>query len=162
MNNKLQVRLVTSSDNTALACLIRAVFEEHNAPKHGTVHSDPTTDRLFETFQLPGARLWVAEADGELLGLCGIYPTPGLDADCVELVKFYLLEKARGKGIGKELMQRSVESATDLGYKRLYIESMPAFAKAVRIYEQLGFKQLQEPMGNSGHSSCDIWMLKEL
>jgi putative acetyltransferase len=159
---KVTIRSVISDDNAPLARLIRAVFDEHNAPKQGTVYSDPTTDHLFETFQIHGSVLWVAEVNGELLGLCGIYPTPGLDADCAELVKFYLLEKARGKGIGRALMQRSIQSASEFGYKRLYLESRPEFAKAVRIYEQLGFERRLEPMGNSGHSSCNIWMIKTL
>ena len=88
--------------------------------------------------------------------------TPRLPADCAELVKFYLLDKARGKGIGRELMQRCFQSAAGMGYGRLYIESLPKFSKAVRIYEQLGFERLPGPMGNSGHSSCNIWMVKSI
>lgn len=159
---QVQIRKVMQADNAALAGIIRQVFEEHDAPRTGTVYSDPTTDHLFELFRAPGSVLWVAEADAELLGLCGVYPTPGLDADCAELVKFYLAAKARGKGIGKSLMEQCFQSAGELGYKRLYIESLPQFEKAVRIYEQLGFERLAAPLGESGHSSCDIWMIKKL
>lgn len=157
-----QIRNVAKPDNAALAALIREVFEEHDAPKEGTVYSDPGTDSLYEMFQAPGARLWVAEESGQPLGLCGIYPTAGLPPDCAELVKFYLLKTSRGKGIGRELMERSIQSALRMGYTRLYLESMPQFAEAVRIYEQLGFERLNEPMGHSGHSSCSVWMIKDL
>jgi putative acetyltransferase len=59
-------------------------------------------------------------------------------------------------------MEMSMESARQFGYKYLYIESFPLFVKAVSIYEKQGFKKLEHPLGNSGHSACNVWMLKEL
>ena len=156
------IRKIKQTDNLPLADMIRTVFEEHDAPKTGTVYSDPTTDNLYGLFQSERAVLWVATVDDEILGCCGIYPTAGLPEDCAELVKFYLAQKARGQGIGKALMEKSINSAKELGYLSLYLESMPHFAKAVRIYKQLGFQTLDHPLGASGHSSCHIWMLKTL
>ena len=158
----MTITAVQESDNSALASLIRQAFEEHGAPKEGTVYSDPTTDNLYVSFKHERAVLWVAKEAGEILGCCGIYPTPGLPSDCAELVKFYLLSKARGKGIGRALMQRSFSSAIELGYSALYLESMPQFSKAVSMYEKLGFRRLEKPLGQSGHVSCDIWMIKQL
>lgn len=158
----MTIRTIQSSDNEALAQVIRNVFEEFDAPRQGTVFSDPTTDHLFELFQQPGSILWVAEENQEILGCCGVYPTSGLPDNCAELVKFYLANAARGSGIGKALLQKSFHSAVDLGYKQLYLESIPVFSKAVGMYEKLGFTRLDGPLGDSGHSSCDIWMIKKL
>jgi putative acetyltransferase len=155
-------REIRQEDNVALASMIRQVFEEHEAPKSGTVYSDPTTDDLYELFRAAGSALWVAEMDGIPVGCCGIYPTEGLESGCAELVKYYLSEEVRGQGIGRKLMEQCIRSARDLGYRRLYLESMPHFSKAVRIYEKLGFRELAEPLGNSGHTTCSIWMLLEL
>ncbi len=159
---KLNIRKIEEKDNLSLAQMIRAVFEEHNAPREGTVYSDPTTDNLFELFKTAKSVLWVAESGKEAIGCCGIYPSPGLDENCAELVKFYLAKKIRGKGIGAELMQRSIVSAKELKYRLLYLESLPHFAKAVSIYEQEGFIKLDQPLGKSIHTTCNIWMLKEL
>lgn len=158
----MSLRKVEKKDNAALAKMIRAVFEEHNAPKEGTVYSDPTTDHLYELFETPKSVLWIAEINGEVLGCCGIYPTKGLPENCVELVKFYLPKETRGKGIGKELMEHSITSAKEFGYTQLYLESLPHYSKAVNIYEKQGFVRLNQPLGDSGHGSCNIWMLKEL
>jgi putative acetyltransferase len=49
-----------------------------------------------------------------------------------------------------------------MGYKRLYLESLPEFSKAVSMYEKFGFERLDKPLGSSGHTTCNIWMLKEL
>ncbi len=158
----MNIRKVKKTDNIFLAKLIRAAFEESDAPKQGTVYSDPTTDNLFELFEHPKSVLWVAENDGEILGCCGIYPTDGLPEGCAELVKFYLLATARGKGLGTQLMQKSFESAKEIGYTEIYIETLPEFDNAVGMYERAGFKLLQNPMGDSGHTGCDIWMIKKL
>jgi len=159
---ELKIRQIEDNDNLALAIMIRKVFEEHDAPKTGTVYSDPTTDNLYALFQTSGSMLWVAELDGEIVGCCGIYPSEGLDKNCAELVKYYLAKEARGKGIGKELMLKSEESAREFGYTKLYIESLPHFARAVSIYAKHGFEKLDQPLGTSIHTTCNIWMLKQL
>ena len=162
MNGKVIIRKVKEEDNLHLAQMIREVFEEHNAPRTGTVYSDPSTDNLYQLFAADKSVLWVAEINGRVMGCCGVYPTEGLNTDTVELVKFYLPAISRGKGIGRMLMEQSIKSATELGYKKIYLESMPHFSNAVGIYEKQGFQKLKQPMGNSGHTACDIWMIKEL
>ena len=162
MQFAVSFRKVKKTDNAYLAGMIREVFKEHQAPQHGTVYSDPTTDDLFGLFLHDRSVLWVAEIDGVPEGCCGIYPTEGLESNCAELVKYYLAEKGRGRGIGRQLMEKCIESARELGYQKLYLESMPHFSKAVRIYEKLGFQELPGPLGNSGHTTCNIWMLLEL
>src|SRR6478735_1951811 len=158
----LIVRKIIQADNVLLAKLIRKVFNEFDAPQKGTVYSDPTTDDLYTLFQKHRAVLWVAEVNNEVLGCCGVYPTEGLEKDCAELAKFYLSGKIRGKGIGKQLMLQCFQSAKEMQYKKLYLESMPQFSKAVSMYEKYGFTPLDAPLGNSGHTTCNIWMIKEL
>ncbi len=157
-----RIRPIQKSDNLLLASIIRQVFDEHQAPQQATVYSDPRTDRLFEEFQHQAAAGFTAEMNGAVVGCGGIYPTDGLPSGYAELVKFYLTATARGKGIGSALMQRCFAAATSLNYRYLYIESLPQFKTAVGIYQGLGFRPLSHPLGNSGHSACNIWMLREL
>jgi putative acetyltransferase len=161
-NRNANLRPVEEKDNASLAVMIRKVFEEHDAPRTGTVYSDPTTDILFQLFQTPGSVLWVAEIEGENAGCCGVYPTKGLPGNCAELVKFYLSRDARGKGIGKELMERCIQSAIDFNYTQLYLESLPHFSRALSMYEKHGFIRLDHPLGKSEHTACNIWMIKDL
>jgi len=158
----MKIRQVQESDNLGLAKMIRNVFEEYDAPKKGTVYSDTTTDALFELFQNKKSILYVAENSENILGCCGIFPTPGLPDHCAELVKFYLPKELRNKGIGKILLERCIAASKQLGYSQLYIESLPHFSKAISMYEKQGFISLKNPLGESGHTSCNIWMLKEL
>lgn len=156
------IRTIEPADNKALAQIIRAAFEEFDAPKTGTVYADNTTDNLYELFQKENTIMWVAEEEGIILGCCGVYPTEGLPHGCAEMVKLYLHKNARGKGIGKSLMLQSIESAVKMGYNALYIESLPHFSHAVHMYERVGFMHLSAPLGQSGHTSCNIWMYKQL
>ncbi|HZY25480.1 MAG TPA: GNAT family N-acetyltransferase [Bacteroidales bacterium] len=155
-------RLIEEKDNKEIAELIRTVFREFNIHKPGTVYYDPTTDNLFELFRTPGSEYWIAEEDGIIVGGCGVFATPGLPVGCAELVKFYLSADNRGKGTGWRLMEKTFESAKRLGYKKLYLESLPELKRAISLYEKAGFKFISGPMGNSGHFGCDIWMVKDL
>lgn len=158
----MEIRPIEKKDNPVLAELIRGVFREFKIDKPGTVYTDPTTDSLYELFQTPASEYWVAQENNALLGGCGIFPTTGLPMGCAELVKFYLAAESRGRGIGKALMEKSIQSAVDLGYKQLYLESFPELGKAIGIYEKAGFRPLTHSLGNSGHYACTLWMLKDL
>ena len=162
MDQDINIRQIQRKDNQSLAVIIRSVLAEFKANKPGTVYYDPTTDDLFSLFQTANAAYFVAEFNGEIIGGSGVYPTPQLPAGCCELVKLYLSHDARGKGLGKTLMQQCFTEAKQLGYTSIYLETMPELITAVGLYEQLGFEYLKGPLGNSGHFGCDIWMVKQL
>ena len=162
MSETISIRQLRSDDNPEIARIIRAVLEEFGAARPGTVYTDPTTDDLYALFQQPGSVYFVAEENGKLLGGCGVFPTNGLPENYAELVKLYLLPEARGKGIGKRLMETSADSAKTFGYTHLYLETMPELSIAVDLYERMGYHYLNTPCGISGHHACNLWMLKEL
>ena len=162
INLNVTFRTIEKRDNKDLADLIRTVFREFKIERPGTVYFDPTTDDLFKLFETPGSKYWIAEENGVIIGGCGVYPTPGLPAECAELVKLYLYAKHRGRSIGWRLMEKTFESAKIFGYKQLYLESLPELGKAISLYERTGFRPIPGPMGNSGHFGCNIWMLKDL
>jgi putative acetyltransferase len=158
----MDIRPIESRDNETLAKVIRTALAEFGANKPGTVYFDPTTDDLFELFRTPGSYYYVATIDEKVVGGCGIFPTENLPQGTCELVKLYVAKEARGTGLGKQLMEKSMSWAKENGYTQVYLESMPELKKAVSIYEKVGFQPLDHPLGNSGHDGCDIWMLKAL
>ncbi len=156
------IRLLKQEDNSQIAAVIRAVLTEFKANKPGTVYFDPTTDDLFSLFSTPHAEYFVFEVNGLVAGGAGVFPTYGLPDRCCELVKLYLLPEVRGHGYGKLLIEVCFESARRLGYKQMYLETMPELKMAMSLYEHCGFEYLDGPLGNSGHFGCDLWMLKLL
>ncbi|MBC7867434.1 MAG: GNAT family N-acetyltransferase [Gloeobacteraceae cyanobacterium ES-bin-316] len=162
MHAGFSIRTIRPSDDRSLAKIIRTSLEDFDAVKPGTVYFDPTTDHLSEVFTLPGSNYFVLEIDEQVVGGAGYYPTQNLPESTCELVKLYISAAARGKGMGKLLMQQCEEAAFAAGYKYIYLETMPELKIAVPMYEKRGYQYLQHAMGNSGHDGCDIWMLKEL
>jgi GNAT superfamily N-acetyltransferase len=66
-----------------------------------------------------------------------LYPKPyGLLEDV------FVEEKYRGKGIGKELVQRVIEKAKELGCYKLIATSRFERENVHRLYENLGFKKM--------------------
>jgi len=159
---KITYRHLEKKDNKEIADLIRSVFREFGIARPGTVYFDPTTDDLYTLFQAPRSVYWLAEDDGRIIGGCGVYPTENLPADCGEIVKLYLHAPYRKLGIGRRLLEMSIESARELGYKQLYLESLPELGKAINLYQKEGFSFIDHKMGDDGHFGCTIWMLKDL
>jgi putative acetyltransferase len=170
----VSLRPIKPEDNRQIADLIKTIFREFKIDRPGTVYTDPTTDHLFELFQAPGSCYWLGEIEScsqadvhsdrqsTIIGGCGIYPTPDLPEGYAELVKLYVDASYRGQGIGLLLMEKCFESARQLGYSHLYLETLPELSKAVSMYERAGFRHIHERLGKSGHFSCHIWMVKEL
>ncbi len=156
------IRQIEEKDNSSLATIVRTALSEFGANKQGTVFFDATTDALFQLFQQAGSFYFVAEENGTVLGGGGIFPTEGLLDRTCELVKMYLHKDARGKGLGKLLIEHCLTWAKQNGYEQVYLETMPELKQALKVYELFGFEYLDGPMGNSGHFGCDKWMLKKL
>ena len=156
------IRPIQPEDNPALAVIVRNTLAEFGANRPGTVYFDPTTDALYELFRHPRSTYFVALENGHIMGGAGIYPSDGLPDDTCELVKMYLVPAARGKGLGKQLIEQSLQFAKQAGYKKVYLETMPELKKAVTVYEKFNFHYLDGPMGNTGHFGCGIWMLKNI
>ena len=156
------IRTIQPGDDKVLATIIRDTLAEFKANKPGTVYFDETTDHLSDVFKASGSIYFVAELNEEIMGGSGIYPTANLPEGTCELVKLYLSSKARGRGLGKTLLQKCIAAAKELGYKKIYLETMPELTIAIPMYEKLGFTYLPAAQGSSGHTGCDVWMIKNL
>ena len=161
MNNFL-IRNIQPSDNSALAKVVKDTMAEFGVNRPNTVYFDPTTDALYELFKKERSVYNVTEVNGEIVGGGGIYPTRGLPDNTCELVKMYLLPKARGMGLGKLLIELCIQQAKEMNYRKIYLETMPELKQAMKVYEKFGFEYLKGPLGNSGHTGCELWMLKNL
>lgn len=162
MEPSFRITEISSGDNKALAKIIRDALSEHHAAKPGTVFYDESTDHLSDLFATPRSAYFVVRLQDDVAGGAGIFPTEGLGPDTCELVKMYLAPGFRARGFAWQLMERCIAKAQELGYKRIYIETMPELKAAIAFYQKAGFNFLPRPLGNSGHTGCDVWMVKEI
>ncbi|WP_158728698.1 MULTISPECIES: GNAT family N-acetyltransferase [unclassified Flavobacterium] len=156
------IRKIHKEDNAAVAELIRSVFDEMNIPKVGTAYEDPYLDLMFEEYSKPRSVYYVVEHNSRIVGAAGIAPLANEAVFICELQKMYFLPETRGMGIGTEMMEVCLQSARNFGYEKCYLETMPFMHDAQKLYKKTGFVNIDGPMGSTGHSSCPVWMLKDL
>ena len=95
------------------------------------------------------AEIWVAVDDGQVLGSVTFAPVGsayreiGRD-DEGEFRMLAVSPAARGRGIGRALVERCVQRSRELGYAGVRMSSMDVMTSAHRIYERLGFTRVPE------------------
>ncbi len=156
------IREIQKEDNPAIAQVIRTVLIDLNVPKVGTAYADPQLDFMYEAYNSPKSAYFVVEKNGKIIGGAGVSQLENEKENTCELQKMYFLPEARGLGLGTEMMDKCLQKAKDFGYQKCYLETMPYMEAAQKLYKKSGFEYLCEPMGNTGHTSCPVWMLKEL
>ena len=156
------IREIKPNDNEQVAQVIRTVLTEFGAPKVGTAYEDKATDEMFETYQKEKTAYFVIEHQNKIVGGVGFADLDSFDGTICELQKMYFLPITRGKGLGSKLIDFCLTQAKKQGYKQCYLETMPYMDAARALYSKNGFINLDKPMGNTGHYSCNVWMLKDL
>ena len=108
------------------------------------VHVGAPKELLRARCDREGAIGFAAWADGELAGVCWLWPGSMLTErpigaqppDCAEIIQITVAERARGRGIAPHLIGTAARCMRELGFRRLYAQiwhsntaSMKAFRK---------------------------------
>lgn len=163
---RYRFRPIQPEDNPAVAEITIATLQEFGCVGPGYASSDPELQRMYETYRDAEGEYYVIVdtetqcvlGGGGFSRLKGTTPEEGV----CELQKLYFLPELRGKGLARQLLPMLIERAALTGFQRMYLESVPAMTTAIRMYEKFGFKHLSQPYGNTGHSACPIYMMREL
>jgi putative acetyltransferase len=158
----LKIRLIEKDDNTVVADIIRLVMTEFEAVGCGFSINDSEVDDMYSAYAREGSAFYVVEMDGRVLGCGGFGPLTGAAKDTCELRKMYFRSELRGLGVGTQLLNLCLKEAASAGFRQCYLETMDSMEQARRLYGRHGFKYLDQPMGNTGHTSCGTWMVKQL
>jgi putative acetyltransferase len=156
------IREIQPKDNLSIEVIMTDCFNEFGLPTVGSSLEDADVKHMFEGFQEERAIYYVLEDHGKVLGGGGVKQLKGAAKDTCELQKMYFHPDARGKGYGKKMFDKCIEAAKEFGYKFCYLESASQLKSAIQLYEKNGFKHLNQPLGNTGHTICGVYMLKEL
>ena len=156
------IRPINESDNKHIAIILREVLIEMDIPKTGSAYEDPEIDKMYESYQSNRSIYFVVEENDKILGGAGINPLKDGDSDICELQKMYFHKSIRGRGIGDKIIELCLNFAVESNFKKCYIETMPNMVNAQKLYLRKGFYYINNPLGNTGHTACPIWMLKNL
>jgi len=135
---------------------VRQLLERHLAFAHGT--SPPEHVRALDINGLldPSVEFFSYRAEGELLAVGALKQ---LDPRHAEVKSMHTAQAARGRGIGRAMLDHLIGVARGRGCDRVSLETgtMAAFAPARALYASAGFTPCG-PFGSYAESPSNTFM----
>lgn len=94
-------------------------------------------EQLSAEYGPPKGAFLLAEMGGALVGCVGVRP---FSESVGEVKRLYVVPRARGHRIGQALVQGIVAAATQVGYERVVLDTLPSMQEAQSLYRSLGFR----------------------
>ncbi|MCR9386328.1 GNAT family N-acetyltransferase [Vibrio metoecus] len=158
----LEIVPIQPEFDAAICQIIQSVGAEFGAIGEGFGPSDAEVLAMSQHYrEQDRSAYFVALLDGKVVGGGGIAPFPHHTELC-ELKKLFLLPASRGHGVGRALSEHCLNFAKQQGYSECYLDTLASMTQAIKLYQQLGFEHLTQPMAGTEHNGCDVWMLKSL
>jgi N-acetylglutamate synthase-like GNAT family acetyltransferase len=98
---------------------------------------DEELQHFASEYAPPGGAFILAEDAGQYLGCIGLRR---LSADSGEIKRLYIVPAARGRGLGRVLVERVLAVARALGYRSVFLDTLPFMKEAQALYSALGFR----------------------
>lgn len=116
-------------------------------------------ERPMESIVGTGGFIFMAEEGGSPVGTFALMRSSNPRYD-YELVKFAVAPEAQGRGVGRQLMERCMAKAAEVGARRLLIETNRLCEAAIHLYGQYGFVEI--PVARTAFARADVHMEREL
>jgi GNAT superfamily N-acetyltransferase len=84
----------------------------------------------------PGGELLLAKRGDHVLGCIALKP---LEPQVAEIKRLFVRPQARGKGVGRALIQAAVATAAQAGYGEIKLDTLPEMEGAIALYKASGF-----------------------
>ena len=135
----LTIRHATPDDLDTLAPLFDAYRRFYEQPGDVALASDFLAERM----ERRDSTLLVAQADGQLLGFCQLYPgwCSVAAARIFVLYDLFVDAEVRRAGVGRALMLAARDFGREAGAVRLDLSTARSNARAQALYESLGWQR---------------------
>ncbi|MDQ3121601.1 MAG: N-acetyltransferase family protein [Actinomycetota bacterium] len=132
----MEIRAMTFEDWPS----VHAIYAEGIATRNATFETEPPSWEEFDRGRLPRARL-VAVESGSVVGWAALSATS--TRACYSGVvehSVYVAEDARGRGIGRALLDDLVAAADEAGIWTIQTSIFPENGASLALHELVGFK----------------------
>jgi putative acetyltransferase len=135
------IRLATLHDLPAIRGVLLSVRSEFDVVDD-TDASDTDLDDLERNYFGRGGVFEVVEdcRSSQIVGCAGLLP---LTERRAELCKMYILRSARGRGLGKRLLEDLLEAARRSGFAEVWLETNSVLTVATGLYMKFGFQPVE-------------------
>jgi GNAT superfamily N-acetyltransferase len=128
------IRHATPEDGRPVRRFVFDILNEYHVPADPDdsdadvmEFGDPADERVVHL---------VAEVEGAPIGSAILTP---YGDDEIKLSKLFLKPEFRGKGLGREMLERSETEASERGYRRISLRTRALYVEAIRLYERAGW-----------------------
>jgi putative acetyltransferase len=150
------IRLATNDDIPAIRAVLFSVRAEYGVLGEIGANDADMDDLKRNYFRGGGCFEVVENAAARIVGCVGLCP---LNPCRAELCKMYLEKSARGRGLGKRLLEDVLAAARRSGFREVWLETNSVLTEAIGLYGKYGFKPV-----DSKHllPRCDVAYLLRL
>jgi len=132
------LRPATNNDRVAIESLVFGVLAEYGLTPDPNGTDADLQDIEAEYCRKGGAFDVLVNENGHIVGSVGLHAT---SASICEIRKMYLASDARGKGLGRRLLEHALAEAKSLDFSRVELETASVLKEAIALYESYGFKK---------------------
>jgi diamine N-acetyltransferase len=102
--------------------------------------------QLTSEFENANSTFLIAEFNGKSVGYAKLREGKNIEClkgvNAIEVQRIYLLEKMKGKNIGKALMKKCCEIGREKGYETIWLGVWDKNIAAQKFYEKIGMKNI--------------------
>ena len=140
----IEIRRVRGDEPAALAML--GAMEAWVAESLGPTTPDKTSTVTPAEMAPPRGAFVLIEEDGRPLAGGGVRR---LSEGVAEIKRMFVLPHARGRGLGRRLLDALEAAAADLGYARVRLDTAATMPVAREMYRRAGYREIADYNGNS-------------
>ncbi len=154
----ISLEKATHSDAAILSNLAKAIYQENylhlwlpgGADWYMNQYAYPV-HQIEKELADPNNAYYLLQDDQEPVGYLKLLLCSNLSgydpADALEIERIYLLDKIKGSGLGKRMMQLAFDTALALNKKVIFLKAMDSSLEAIAFYQ------------HQGYSICDTFSL---
>ncbi|MDX2048604.1 MAG: GNAT family N-acetyltransferase [Chitinophagaceae bacterium] len=165
------IRFATTDDAEAIADFSRKTFHETfasvNTPENMNkfMSEQFTKEMLIKEVGEDGNVFLAAYDEGQLMGYVKMRKTinpPELgNVKAIEIARIYAATSSIGKGIGKALMQKTIDVAKEMGKEMLWLGVWEENHRAIEFYKKWGFVKFAWHKFILGDDVQTDWLMKK-
>ncbi len=133
----VNIRNAVNLDSNEIKSLVFEVLTEYGLTPDPE-ETDKDLNNIEQMYGANGGYFGVVEDEGKIVATVAIFK---ISPDTCELRKMYILPSQRGKGLGRKLMDFSLDKAKCLGFTRVVLETASPLKEAIGLYRRYGFTE---------------------